>query len=649
MIESCWGRRASINLWVAPTLPTSSHVTSSPPSPPGRNLSATLPVLAELECATNRLVARVRATNGVGLTSIATSANALLRLTRRPVLLRLLVERFELSETCTLNSTGAVSLRWEPQSNGAESSGSLVQYTVRVEDESHQLLIEASAGSSHNVTVTVSALDGSELFFVVVMTDQAGLSTQRELRCLVDTTPPTVGALLVTSGRAMPNRTANLPTFTPPVTSAHLPSSRLTMCWHGFSDDHSGVVQFVYSVRRVRDGVELHAEAVFPSKAAATAALHWGNFSAAVLEYGVSGVASASRLEMEVQGGSGPWCADATVTLAVGEAYIASVQATNRVGLRSEAAVSQVTVDASGPELRGLLVHTDAPPPVQAGSACCLRFSWDAPVEKESYLVSSGICFETNGAQPKLCTSLGRATRLLVGDGSCDCLPPAEAALGKGEWTAVDLAPPVLERLGLPVVRGHLWAENMMELRTELAFNIQIDRLLWAPPLNLRRISAADSVPALGDAPTHTIADASCLPEGLDAAHSMTSALQLSWDSNASSPRFRLCMHMERQPSAAATGGDTYNLQGEPPCSIVSALNASLGLQPPGTYLINVSTEIGPSSQTASMRIAIDGSPPTLGQLRLGDNVSIETGTLTSYCRASLPMMYLPMLCASLL
>ena len=259
--------------------------------------------------------------------------------------------------------------------------------------------------------------------------------------------------------------------------------------------------------------------------------------------------------------------------------------------------------------------------------------------------MSSGICFEAVGVQGRLCRTLGGATRVLVGDGSCECLPPAEAGLGYGEWEAVNLAPPVLERLGSTVVQGEVWAENMVGLRTELAFNVKIDPSLWAPPLNLRRKSAADTAPSRGKAPTHTAADASCLPSGVDAAHPTTSALQFSWDSNASSPIFRLCMH-PYDPNVAADGDGDNSLGGDdggtpvkkgrrltgsslldaPPCSIVSALNASVGLVPPGTYTVNVSSEIGPHGQAVELRIAIDGSPPTLGQLRLGENASEETG-----------------------
>ena len=48
------------------------------------------------------------------------------------MLVRLIVEQFKTNAQCILNSTDAVTLRWEAASNGAEGSGALPHYSLAV-------------------------------------------------------------------------------------------------------------------------------------------------------------------------------------------------------------------------------------------------------------------------------------------------------------------------------------------------------------------------------------------------------------------------------------------------------------------------------------------------------------------------------------
>ena len=200
-------------------------------------LSAMLP--ADVLVTGGQVEAHVRATNGAGLSSSATS-NAVHVYVSPPGLGRLIVQGMSKNVSCFLNDTGAVAVAWLPDEESFLPGTAAYALSVIESTSEHALLAERLVISSTNATnVSFAAADGATVRFRLVVTNVAAMSSTFEMDCMVDSSAPSAGTVFVSSGHFL-----STPLLHGVGAYGQKSDRDLFVCWHGFSDPETKITAY---------------------------------------------------------------------------------------------------------------------------------------------------------------------------------------------------------------------------------------------------------------------------------------------------------------------------------------------------------------------------------------------------------------------
>ena len=594
------------------------------------------------------VVAHVRALNAVGAVSLPVESNPLRLFSTAPTMARLAVQgqdEVTLNGThCYLTSTNAVHVQWAADEQSFTPGGGV--YAFGVERIHHYQTVavveEALVGTSLSTAVALrGTADGDLLRFRAGMLNDAGMRGEGlSLDCTVDTSAPAAGEVFVVSGR---------PALRPrPHLYAHLAATRLVLCWRAFSEPHSAVASYEYSVQRAMDDGGGSAPSspapvrISTDLSARVAAEELANATYIPPRSALFGPGAPEQVLH---------CAQSDIALAVAETYVAHVVAINAAGLKSQAASVTVLTDRTPPQFSAangftpptaVQVHTGSANGGGGGeegdvhrqiSSCCLRLSWPTAYDAELLETAYSVCFE-GGA----CLELGTATRVLLMDGSCPCLAPVSSdssnPASPSDWLSVTAGPfPMIGGQGgePPQIRLALYAENALGLRSEVALAVVVD----ATPPAIHHLAAMHPArPA-----TSLDSSASCQPGGHhhpsrgeeEASAGATpryylsagAPLRLSWSCNATEvAHFDACLVPAASDDSAGEKRADCRRQATDRAVTFHQLE-------PGRYVASVTAEstAGAVGPTAQLSITVDGTPPQMGVLVVGDDAAGAAAT----------------------
>ena len=612
-------------------------------------LSAMLP--ADVLVMGGQVEAHVRATNGAGLSSSATS-NAVHVYVSPPGLGRLIVQGMSENVSCVLNGTSAVAVAWLPDEESFSPGIATYALSVIESTSEHALLAERLVNSSTNATdVSFAAADGVTVRFRLVVTNMAAMSSTFEMDCMVDSSAPSAGTIFVSSGHPLSTSLLH------GVDAYGQKSDRdLFVCWHGFSDSETNIATYTLEMAPLKSWNVAPAGAasvdVCPHKCTANPVETCYNDLACLdpatdrlggLGCNAGGIGQTCRF---CGFGENPDCPGVRVTLSVeplqamlvanrswatfsylpagastatvicaepsmplqsAETYLVRVAAVNSAGDASAWARVTIVTDDSPPQFTAApdytpesapMVHTGASSAVRQTSACCLRVSWPTAFDREVRVKHYKLCFQGNtgnatddGLDDAQCVHAGNATRVLISSGvACPCESPDDKA-----WLPLSVKLPLTHELNRTLIRFEVHAENELGLSSTAPFEVTVDTTVpLAMPLQLTNATSGLLAILTTTCAAHGSTDVSFL--------SASSPLQVAWKTTFDSrllDHWRVCLLTT----------------GVPVCSDQVEQNASFGLLAAGLYTVQVYgvADTGATGLVSQLEVMVDATPPVLG------------------------------------
>ena len=495
------------------------------------------------------------------------------------------VHGFDHDQTCILDRTDELVVRWHSEDEGSGVAGHQILLDTLSSTDAFRSFLEnpldeiglrvvatADAGDEQAVLRNLADVPmQGRLRLYVVTADQASNAGFKYVDCLIDTVRPVTpqlwaeGLLLLQSGVYAINSDVN--------------TSRV-ICWE-LSEGADAVDYYLFwtAARGDEGGGDFLAQ-----PASTTLNL-------------VNGLPSALVVD------SPKTCITDWSPLADAATYTVRVAAVSISGLQSETAEVTLVADASAPfpptDLN-VAIHTGVPSTKKQPSACCLRVSWSPWLEQETAVDRYLLCPSSNASESQ-CLDVGTTTRVLVAATSgCTCEPPDEFP-----WT------PFQHRIANAntstaddSLQFTLRAVSTMGLSAEIGpFGVQIER--QAPD----GVAVVFKSPSL--VPSMNVSERCVVPLPYAAVHPAGHQLKLGWtpqepeeeDSTLPMPTYELCLNGSRCLAVRST---TSGIQMGPLAAGLHKLSARV-------------TSVGGLSTTSVWHVLADATPPLMGSIEVAE------------------------------
>ena len=547
----------------------------------GSNFSATLLLPPSVTNVAPSFSVQIRATNGAGLAALATS-EALSVDRWSPKVTRVSIDGYVRGEgqPCALNRTDNLLVSWESADEGSGLREHAVTATAIWDSHLQNTTgTVAVAGANsrevviHNLTTTSFVQYLTTLRIHVVATDRSSQTGSDFIDCKVVTQRPTVGVLWVHGAVKLSDGVFGIDVAAYPVRQ---------VCWSGIEGD----------VEKVRFWISLASDPNVLSTDASTA------------------------LEVSVNSK----CLFDTSQLVDGVAYVLRLAAISTVGLLGPPAELMLVTDDQGPLASGSVkVHTGAQSNSVQVSNCCLKVSFD-PFEEPETRVSRYLVCPSRSNGTSACLDIGQSTRALIQaplEDDCACSPPEDWLNASIVWNSfvhgIALARNTSAGNGTGnVIAFTLRAVNSLGQSSVVGpLAVKVDRQPRLPLIEFEAPSALADSNATDRCAPHT---------KVDVLHPAGDTLTLVWEAeeraeeNSSEPlpTYKICV----QNLAALTDAE---------CIDASAANGIARVKNLSAGLFNLSvtkTSVGGLNVSKSWQVLSDGTPPIMGEVRVGNHAS---------------------------